>query len=100
MRHFLSGFFRARLSGCGGKKADFVHFRCPLFIMVALTRRLAIVVLPQMYHFMDQGCEYLDWFLSSKVDRVQCDLIGYVFWICNTCKPRTGEIAERSFVAL
>src|SRR5947209_17265981 len=77
--HLLAGLFRACLTGCSRDKPDFPHFGCPLFIMVPLSRRLPIVVLPQMHHFMSEGGEHFSWFPRGKVDWIKCNFIGYFF---------------------
>src|SRR5436190_21258443 len=86
MRHLLAGLFPAFLTGCCGNKPNLVHLGCPLFVMVSLSRRLPIVMLPQVYHFMCKGRQYLMRFPGGKVGWIKSKLIGYFFWIRSLCK--------------
>jgi hypothetical protein len=48
-----------------------------LSVVVALSRPLPEVVLPEMHHFMDEGGEYLVRLSGSKMYGIKRDLVGY-----------------------
>src|SRR5659263_608668 len=64
--HFLACLFPSGFAGCSRDKTKIKHLGCPLFIMVSFSRLLPEVVLPQMYHFMREGCEHLIRFPGGK----------------------------------
>jgi hypothetical protein len=68
--------------------------------MVSFSRLLPEVVLPQMYHFMREGCEHLIRFPGGKVGWIKRDLIGYFFWVSSIYEALPGEEAESALMPL
>jgi hypothetical protein len=68
--------------------------------MVSFSRLLPKVVLPQMYHFMREGCEHLIRFPGGKVGWIKRNLIGYFFRVCSIYEALPGEEAESALMPL
>src|SRR3954454_19949374 len=100
MAHRLPGLFSAWLSGCRRDKPNLSHFRGPLSVVIPFSRRLPKVMLPQMGHFMGEGCKHLLRLSGCKVQRVERNLVGYILRVGRIHKPLTAEKAIRPFVPL
>jgi hypothetical protein len=98
--HFLSGFLAACLAGGGGDQADLAHFGCPLSVMVAFAWGCAVVVLPEVAHFVCQGGQDFIRGTGGEQGRVEGDFIGDQVGVGAADKPFTGEVAVRAFVPL
>ncbi len=51
----VSGFHTSFLSGGGGTQTDLLHFFGPLLVVVTILAGLAVMVLPEMDHLMQEG---------------------------------------------
>src|SRR3954463_14294175 len=100
MTHRLPGLFSSWLSGVCRDQPNLPHFRGPLSVVIPFSRRLPKVMLPQMGHFMGEGCKNLLWLSGCKVKRVQSNLIGYILWVSRIHKTLTAEKAISPFVTL
>src|SRR3954447_2500151 len=96
--HRLPGLFSSRLSGVCRDQPNLAHFRCPLSVVIPFSWRLSKVMLPQMGHFMGEGCKNLLRLSGCKVKRVQSNLVGYILWVDRIHKTLTAEKAIRPFV--
>src|SRR4051812_39447620 len=100
MAHRLPGLFSSRLSGVCWDQPNLAHFRSPLSIVIPFSRRLSKVMLPQMGHFMGEGCKNLLRLSGCKVQRVESNLVGYILRVGRIHKPLTAEKAIRPFMPL
>src|SRR3954469_21476704 len=100
MAHRLPGLFSSRLSGVSRDQPNLPHFRSPLSVMIPFSRRLSKVMLPQMGHFMGEGCKNLLRLSGCKVKRVQSNLVGYILRVGRVHKTLTAEKAIRPFMPL
>src|SRR3954452_4288705 len=100
MAHRLPGLFSSRLSSVCRDKPNLPHFRGPLSVVIPFPRRLSKVMLPQMGHFMGEGCKNLLRLSGREVQRVQRNLVGYVLRVDRIHKPLTTEKAIRPFMPL
>src|SRR4051812_26435527 len=89
MAHRLPGLFSAWFSGCRRDQPNLSHFRSPLSVVIPFSWRLSKVMLPQMGHFMDEGCKHLLRLSGCKVKRVQRNLVGYILRVGRIRKPLT-----------
>src|SRR3954469_17886326 len=100
MAHRLPDLFSSRLSGVCRDQPNLAHFRGPLSIVIPFSRRLPKVMLPQMGHFMGNGCKHLLRFSGREVQRVESNLVRYILRVGRIHKPLTAEKAIRPFVPL
>src|SRR4051812_12787686 len=100
MAHRLPGLFSSRLSGVCRDKPNLPHFRSPLSVVIPFPRRLPKVMLPQMGHFMGEGCKNLLRLSGRKVERVERNFVGYVLRVGRIHKTLTAEKTIRPFVSL
>src|SRR3954454_21172184 len=100
MAHRLPSLFSSRLSGICWDQPNLSHFCSPLSIVIPFSRRLSKVMLPQMVHFMGEGCKNLLWLSGCKVKGVQSNLIGYILRVGRIHKTLTAEKAISPFVSL
>src|SRR3954451_18819748 len=100
MAHRLPGLFSSRLSSVCRDKPNLPHFRGPLSVVIPFSRRLPKVMLPQMGHFMGEGCKNLLRFSGREVQRVESNLVRYILRVGRIHKTLTAEKAIRPFVSL
>src|SRR3982751_256270 len=93
MAHRLPGLFSSRLSGCCRDQPNLPHFRGPLSVVIPFPRRLPKVMLPEMGHFMGEGCKNLLRLSGCEVQRVESNLIGYILRVGRIHKTLTAEKA-------
>ena len=78
MTHLLTDFLAARLTGVAGMKADFLHLRGPFRVVVSAPARLAMMLLPEVHHFMHQRGERFPHGPVQEVLRVHRNLVGAI----------------------
>src|SRR3954464_2513712 len=100
MAHRLTSLFSSWLSGCRRGKPNLAHFRGPLSVVIPFSRRLSKVMLPQMGHFMGEGCKNLLRLSGREVQRVERNLVRYILRVGRIHKPLTAEKAIRPFMPL
>ena len=82
VRHFLAGFLAAGLAGVGRDQPDLPHFRGPFLVVVAVPRRRAEMVLPEMDHLMNERRKHLRRCPAGEVGGVQGDFVGHFLRDC------------------
>ena len=100
VRYLLAGFLAAGLAGVGGDQADLPHFGRPFLVVVAGARRLAVMVLPEMHHFMHQRREHLGGRPAGEVGGVEGDFVRHLLRVGEAGEALAGEIAVGSLVPL
>src|SRR3954454_21204473 len=75
--HMVAGFLAALLAGAAGLKAYEFHPFGPLAIVIAAATWFAVMVLPQMHHFMGEGGQHFHHRMIVKVAWVERNLVGH-----------------------
>ena len=98
MMHAVAGFLAAFFAGSGGLQTDRLHAFGPFAVMIAAAAGLAVMVLPQMRHFMGEGGQHFGDRAVVEMARIERDLVGHE--PVAAAEPVAGEIPVSAIAAL
>jgi hypothetical protein len=98
MTYAVAGLIAALLTGAARLQADLFHTRGPFAIVIAATAGRAVMVLPQMHHFMGEGGEHVRGGAVVEVTWIERDLVSE--HAVRAAEAVAGEVAIRAVAAL